>query len=91
MIINVYTIFDVKAQFYNKPFYLANDSVAVRTFSDLANDPQTDVAKHPEDYILFALGTYNDETAKIEWNEPKTMCRAHELINRESIKTEETE
>jgi len=79
----IFVIYDVKAQFYNKPFYLQNDAIAIRALTDLKNDPNTDIAKHPEDFILFAIGEYDDETAEIKSHEPKVMCRAHELTNNE--------
>jgi hypothetical protein len=79
MKINMYVIYDVKAKFYNKPFYMQNDSIAIRAFNDLANDPQTDVFKHPTDFILFNIGVYDDETASIEAHDPLVLARAHEL------------
>lgn len=79
MLVKTYVIYDVKAKFYNKPFFLQNDSVAIRAFTDLANDPTTDVFKHPTDFILFSLGTYDDETAKLSSTEPLVLARAHEL------------
>lgn len=81
MLINTYVIFDTKAKMYNKPFYLQNDNIAKRAFSDLANDPQTDVFKHPTDFQLFKVGTYEDTTAEIISHPPEHMCSAHELKN----------
>jgi hypothetical protein len=89
MKINAYVIYDVKAKMYNKPFYLQNDDVALRAFTDLANDPNTDVSKHPADFILFSVGTYEDTTAEIDATIPEVMARAHELKkNPEEIKNE---
>lgn len=85
MLVKTYVIFDVKAKFYNKPFFLQNDSVAIRAFTDLANDPNSDVCKHPTDFILFSLGTYDDETAKLSTTEPLVLARAHELKKPESV------
>jgi len=79
MLIKMFVIYDVKAQFYNKPFYCQNDNVALRAFTDLANDKDTDVGKHPTDFILFSVGTYEDTTAEIKSTEPHVLARAHEL------------
>lgn len=89
MKINMYVIYDVKAKFYNKPFYMQNDSIAIRAFTDLANDPQTDVYKHPTDFQLFNVGNYEDTTATIEAFPPIHMANAHELKEVETITTEE--
>ena len=48
----IFVIFDVKAGFYNKPFFMPNTNTAIRAFSDLANDEATEIAKHPSDFIL---------------------------------------
>lgn len=85
---NLYVIFDVKAKFYNKPFYLPNTATAIRTFTDLANDMNTDIGKHPEDFILFEIGTYDDATATIESTEPHVIARAHELVEQKPFPTE---
>lgn len=91
MKVNMYVIFDTKAKFYNKPFYLQNDNVALRAFTDLANDETTDVFKHPTDFQLYKVGTYDDVTATIVSNPPIHMANAHELKNNniQEINTED--
>lgn len=79
MIINIYTIFDDKAKIYNKPFYMHNDAVALRALTDLADDPNTDVHKHPEDFVLFKLGTFDDVSGKFDLIEKEVMLRASEI------------
>lgn len=77
----IYTIYDTKAQIYNKPFHQQNKAVALRTATDLANDPNSEIAKNPEDYIMFYLGTYDDQTAKHDLTEPEVLCKFHELVH----------
>lgn len=80
MKINAYVIFDHPAKLYNKPFYLLNDNVAKRAMQDLINDPQTDIARHPTDFSLWFIGTYDDTTATFcPVDTPQIICRAHEL------------
>lgn len=76
----IYTIFDTKAKIYNKPFHQVNEAVALRTATDLANDSNSEIAKSPEDYILFYLGNYDDQSAQFELCEPKSICKFHELV-----------
>ncbi|AXH74012.1 MAG: nonstructural protein [Microviridae sp.] len=85
MQVNMYVIYDTKAKFYNKPFFMQNDQIAQRAFTDLANDPQTDICKHPTDFQLYKVGTYEDATATITSNPPIHMANAHELKKAESI------
>jgi len=58
MIKLMFAIFDSKAKYFNKPFMFQSKGEAVRGFSDLANDTQTEIGRHPEDFTLFYLGEY---------------------------------
>lgn len=66
MILQAYSIFDRKALQYHPPFYASTDGQAVRNFSDLANDPNTTVGRHPSDYVLYCVGCYNDANGFLE-------------------------
>lgn len=61
MIINAYSVFDRKSLVYSPPFYSPTDGSATRAFSDAANDPQAPIGAHPVDYVLFQVGTYDDQ------------------------------
>jgi len=64
MLLNVYSIRDIKAETYGSPFYLSQDGQALRAFGDLVGDEKTSIHKHPEDYQLFKLGTYDDNSGR---------------------------
>lgn len=82
--LNVYSFYDSKAKTYHTPFFLKQDGQAIRAFLDLVNNPQTDIAKYPEDFSLFKLGQFDDETGCI-YPDEKVPClvRAWELVNKE--------
>lgn len=61
----MYSIFDVKADVYNVPFFAPTNGVAIRQFSDLANDAQSSIARHPEDFKLCCVGEFDDGNATI--------------------------
>ena len=65
MVTKVFSIYDSKAQMFNVPFFMNNNAMAVRTFVDLVNDPKTNVSRHPEDYSLFEIGTFDDSKGVI--------------------------
>lgn len=76
----LYVIYDSKSGIYNKPFHQLNRDVALRTATDLANDPNSEISKFPEDYSLFLIGTYDDETAGMELTEaPQHVINFHEI------------
>lgn len=66
MILNVYTIFDTKALIFNTPFFAVADGVARRMCADLAADINTTVGRHPADYVVYRLGTYDDNLGKFD-------------------------
>lgn len=76
---NIYVIFDHKGQYYNVPFYLHNDAMAVRVLTDLVNEEGSEINKHPEDFSVFHIGEYENNHAELVPCEPRQVARAHEL------------
>lgn len=66
MKLKVFSVYDVKAQAYLPPFFLPRTEMAVRVFSDSANDPTHMFCKHPEDFHLFELGEWDGETSQFD-------------------------
>lgn len=66
MILRAYSLQDVKALQYHPPFFASTDAAAVRMVQDLVNDLQTMVGKHPADFKLYAVGTYDDMNGRFE-------------------------
>lgn len=65
MITHAYSVFDRKALIYHKPFFEITDGTAMRAFADLANDTNSSVGVHPTDYVLFRIGSYDDQLGKL--------------------------
>jgi len=84
MLINIYTVYDDKAEMYLAPFYFGTVGEALRAFGASVNDPNHSFCKHSEDYTMFELGTYDNSNAKFEtYLTPKAIGKAIELkINR---------
>lgn len=66
MIQKMFGVYDLKACAYLQPFFSGNSGSAMRAFSDAVNDGTSPIAKHPADYQLFELGTFDDSTGSIE-------------------------
>lgn len=84
----ILSTYDSATEMYNQPFHVQSIGQATREFTDVLSDPNHPMAKHPEDYALFQIGTFNDNTGKIEPIEPKCVARAHELIALQKAKQE---
>jgi len=61
MIVRAYTIFDTKGLTYSNPFYAPTDGAAVRIVQDAANDLNTQLGRHPADFVVYNVGTYDDQ------------------------------
>jgi len=62
---NIYSVFDSKAQTFCRPFFSNNDQTAMRDFASAANDHNLDIGRHPTDFTLFRLGSFQDVTGLI--------------------------
>lgn len=69
MKIKVYAVYDSKTKVYAQPNFLINRGAAMRAWKDACNDPQTQFFKHPEDFTMFELGTWDDETGQFEMDQ----------------------
>ncbi len=62
----VYSVFDIKGKCYTKPFFMVHNGEALRLFGDAVNDEKTTLNKHPEDYQLFLIGTFDDNSGQLK-------------------------
>lgn len=67
----VFSIQDLIAGLYLPAFESVSKGGAERAFADAVNDPSTPMYKHPEDYVLCELGTFDDGTGMFEVGVPK--------------------
>lgn len=56
----VFTIYDVKAEAYLDPFMFGSRGLAIRAFSDSLKDPNSQMARYPEDFTLMELGSFDE-------------------------------
>lgn len=77
----ILAIKDAKSGLFLKPIYTPSVPVAIRTFADAVNDKNSFVNAHPEDYDLYLIGTWNDETGKTEnTKNPELQVKAETLV-----------
>lgn len=80
MIINVYSVYDKAVKAFAPPFYARSAGEAIRSFQQLCTDPQSNVSRHPTDFVMFGLGTYDDSTGLFSTQEPMRMIGASEIL-----------
>lgn len=59
------TVLDSKSAIYSAPFSSINRQTAMRDFAHAAQEPNSQMAKFPEDFRLYALGSFDDNTGQI--------------------------
>lgn len=65
MLLNAYSIFDTKALIFHAPFFFAQDGQAVRALSDLVADTNTQIGRHPADFVLYRVGDWDDQSGQL--------------------------
>lgn len=58
----VFSVYDSKAEAFLPPFFLPAVGQAIRGFTDAAGNLEHPFGKHPADYTLFQIGSFDDST-----------------------------
>jgi len=66
MILRVFSVYDSKAEAYMQPLFFQTKGLAIRSFSEAANDGKSTISLYPADYTLFELGSYDSDNAKFD-------------------------
>lgn len=61
----VYSIYDVQAEIFQRPIFAVAEGEALRAFIDIAGSAEHAISKHPADYSLFYVGTWNDSNGEM--------------------------
>jgi hypothetical protein len=66
MKVKVYSIYDSAAGAYTQPWFMQNDALALRAFSDNVNaKEENNISKHPDQFTLFQIGEWDDQIGEI--------------------------
>lgn len=79
MRLGVFSVYDQAVKSFLQPFYARHVGEAVRSFTDLANNPETNVYRHPGDFVLYRLGEFDDGSGLFECGEPVRIVSAREV------------
>lgn len=66
MMLNAYAVFDLKAAAFHPPFFLSTDGLATRFVQDMVNDANSLIGRHPSDFVVYCIGTFNDSNGTLE-------------------------
>lgn len=66
MKISIYSVMDNKLSAFMTPFFSHNDETAKRSILVALSHPESAIAVSPEDYDLYKLGVFDDESGLID-------------------------
>lgn len=61
-----FSVLDKKAEYFSTPFFTRSLGEAIRGFGDEARNPDSQLAKHPNDFELYHVGYFSQETGELE-------------------------
>ena len=77
----MYTIRDTKGEVFHPPFYKKTHGEAERDFRTLVNDDKSMQFKYPEDFDLYYVGDYDDQSGKIvPQDSPQHIIKAVQVL-----------
>lgn len=80
MKLHILTVRDIVADVFGQPFYALSIGGAVRGFADAINGQDANLSKHPADYELFRLGTYDDNSAEFDIGRLERVAVGRDLV-----------
>lgn len=84
MELQLYSVYDKKTQVFSPPMTFHNDEHAQRDLRNEITSKGGMLAKYPEDYELYRVGSWNDYNGKLEAVTPTILvCRVDTLIGAE--------
>lgn len=82
----MFSIKDAKAQIFHKPYFATTHGEAERNFRTTVNSPDNNLNQYPEDFDLWYLGEYNDQTGQFDPVEtPQHVIKAIQCMKPQGI------
>lgn len=78
----MYTIRDsITEKFFGRIFLFENDEHAQRVFVHGLLNPEDPMSQHPDDYVLYRVGTYDDSAGIPVGYDPVRVSTGVEILN----------
>lgn len=85
MNLEIFSIKDMAADAYQSPFVVQTTEVALRSFREAVQNPESPFHKHPQDYALYHIGTFDQKRGVI------TPCDPYKLVDATSLLMDNTQ
>ena len=79
----VCSVYDAQARAYARPYCAISDTVGARMFFEACADPNTDLNKYPDDYVLYRIAEFDDAEGTYQnFVPPERICSALDAPHR---------
>lgn len=65
MELKAFSIYDVKAEAFNQPFFMLTEGEAIRGFQAELNNNDSMMRQYPHDYTLYMIGRFDNKDGKL--------------------------
>lgn len=80
MILKAFSIYDSKAKVFHTPFFKQTPGLAERDFKQVTKDKDSMICQYPEDFDLYYLGDYDDQTGTYQsLDTPQHLVKAAQI------------
>lgn len=79
------SMYDKKSGIYARPFAAITKADAMRAFADIALDKTHPIGKHPEDYDLYVVGDFDDNTGIVTYLQMEHLAGANDFVLEKDI------
>ena len=81
-VLYVVAVRDSAVRAFNRPVFVPTIGVAVRSFADEVNRKSEDnqMFRHPDDFELWSLALFDDETGEFQAAEQRCVARAKDVV-----------
>lgn len=72
-------VFDSAVNAYGRPFFCRARGEALRAFADEVQNKDTEFGRHPEDYALAMLGSFDEVRGELHPCAPEVLVRGKDV------------
>ncbi len=85
MNLQMFSVYDIKARAFLRPFCMPNSDMAIRALKDSSHEPDHAFAKNPEDYTLYLVGEFSEDAGTVTSCLPEVVATVSQCIERKPI------
>lgn len=81
----LFSVYDKAVKAFMQPFFSRSRGEAIRSFTDAVNDEKSNFRRHSMDFVLYALGEFDDNSGLFKTAEPDRVVSAEEVRIEEDV------